>query len=69
MHADVHVQGIGESDDEATSTLNRTRPTADTDEFFQPIPLADKVKGNKKKRVKCMSCAYVLYFSVMSTNL
>jgi hypothetical protein len=69
MHADVHVQDIGESDDDqATSTLNRTRPTADTEEFFQLVSLADKVKGDKKKRVKCMPCAYVLYSSFCGVN-
>lgn len=63
MHVDVHVQDIGDSDDDqAASTLNRTRPTADTEEFFQAIPLVEKVKGDKKRRVKCIPCAYVPFF-------
>jgi len=65
MHDDVHVQSIDESDDdEDARTLNKTRPTADTEEFFKPVALSEKpVKGDKKKRVKCMPCAYVLYSS------
>jgi hypothetical protein len=63
MHTNVHVQVIGDSDDDQeASTLNRTRPTADIEEFFQPLSLADKVKGDKIKRVKCVPCAYVLFF-------
>jgi hypothetical protein len=60
MHSDVRVQNIGDSDDDQTThTLNKTRPTADTDEFFKPVGQSEKVKGDKKKRVKCMPCAYV----------
>jgi hypothetical protein len=62
MHADVHVQDISDSDDDQATTLNRTRPTADTEEFFQAIPLAEKVKGDKKRRVKCIPCSYVPFF-------
>ena len=37
MHADVLVQNIEDSDDDGTPlTLNKTRPTADVDEFFAP---------------------------------
>ena len=64
MHRDVHVQSIDDSDadDHTTHTLNKTRPTADTEEFFKPVAQSDKVTGDKKKRVKCMPCAYVLEF-------
>jgi len=63
MHEDVQIQNIGESeDDQETRTLNKTRPTADTEEFFQPVRRSDKpVKGDKKKRVKCIPCMYVLH--------
>ena len=65
MHDDVHIQSIDdEDDDEDARTLNKSRPTADTEEFFKPVALSEKpVKGDKKKRVKCMPCAYVLYSS------
>jgi len=43
-------------------TLNKTRPTADTEEFFTPVPFSAKVPGDKKKRVKCTSCTYALKF-------
>ena len=59
MHEDVHVQSIdGSDDDQEVWTLNKTRPTADTEEFFKPVAHSEKpVKGDKKKRVKCMPCA------------
>jgi hypothetical protein len=61
MHSDVHVQSIGDSDDDHTThKLNKTRPTADTEEFFKPVSQSDKVRGDKKKRVRCMPCRYVL---------
>lgn len=65
MHKDVQIQSISDEsdDDQETRTLNKTRPTADTEEFFQPVRHSDKpVKGDKKKRVKCIPCAYVLLF-------
>ena len=61
MHSDVRIQTIEDSDDDdATHTLNKTRPTADTEEFFKQVGQSDKVKGDKKKCVRCMPCAYVL---------
>jgi hypothetical protein len=60
----VDIQSIGDTDDEekVPLTLNKTRPTADTEEFFTPVPFSAKVPGDKKKRVKCTSCAYALKF-------
>jgi len=71
MHNDVHIQSIDESDDdEDAQTLNKTQATADTKEFFKPVALSEKpVKGNKKRRVKCMPCAYVLYSSFQRYQL
>lgn len=66
IHADVHVQSIGDTDndgDKTSHTLNKTRLSADTEEFFKPIPLSVKVPGDKKKWVKCIPCVYVLNFS------
>ena len=58
MHADVHVQNIEELDDDgAPVTLNKTRPSADIDEFFAPAPKSATVPGDKKKRLKCKTCA------------
>jgi hypothetical protein len=57
MHADVHVQIIEDSDDDETPlTLNKTRPTADVDEFFAPAPKSATVPGDKKKRFRCKTC-------------
>ena len=42
------------------------------EEFFKPVAHSEKpVKGDKKKHVKCMPCAYVLYslFFKMSTHI
>ena len=73
MHEDVHVQSINESDnDQEAWMLNKTRPTADTKEFFKPVAHSEKpVKGDKKKCLKCMPCAYGLYslFFKMSTHI
>ena len=73
MHEDVHVQSIDESDDNQEAwMLNKTWPTADTEEFFKPVAHSEKpVKGDKKKHVKCMLCTYVLYslFFKMSTHI
>lgn len=70
IHTDVHIQSIGDTDDDDTGsrTLNKTRPTADTEHFFKPIPQSAKVQGDKKKRVKCISCAYVLIFYIHILN-
>jgi hypothetical protein len=57
MHKDVTIQAIDESDDNDHDTqnlkLNRTRPTADIEQFFRRAP---KVPGDKKGRVTCLSC-------------
>ena len=58
MHADIHVQNIKDSDDDGTLvTLNKTRPTADIDEFFAPALKSATVPGDKKKRFRCKTCA------------
>jgi hypothetical protein len=66
LHEDVHVQSLGnnasDSDHEETHTLNKKRPTADTEHFFQAVGPSEKpVKGDKKKRVKCLPCRYIYY--------
>ena len=43
MHKDVHVQSIDESDDDQEAQmLNKTWPTADTEEFFKPVAHSEK---------------------------
>ena len=60
MHADVHIQEIRDlEDDDTPLTLNKTRPTADTEEFFARVPRPARVPGDKKKRMKCKACVYV----------
>lgn len=69
---DVRVQNIGDTNDDdnqAPRTLNKTRPSADTEEFFKPVPLSAKVPGDKKKRVKCMPCAYVLEIFFLTIHI
>ena len=73
MHEDVHVQSIDESDNDQEAQMPiKTQPTADTEEFFKPVAHSEKpVKCDKKKHMKCMPCAYVLYslFFKMSTHI
>ena len=58
MHADINVQNIEDSDDDGTPlTLNKTCPTADVEEFFAPAPKSATVPGDKKKRLRCKTCA------------
>jgi len=58
MHANVHVQNIEDSDNDRTPlTLNKTHPMADMNEFFVPAPKSATVPGDKKKRLRCKTCA------------
>ncbi|PPQ85442.1 hypothetical protein CVT24_002947 [Panaeolus cyanescens] len=53
MESDVHAQDIEEFE---PTILNKTRPTADVDHFFQPAAKPELPKGDKKKRSFCKSC-------------
>lgn len=55
----VHVQTIDDSDDDDHKriSLNKTKPTADIERFFMQLPASAKMPGDKKSRMRCLTCA------------
>jgi hypothetical protein len=55
MYIDVDVLDI-DTDAPSDSEKKKKNPTADIDQFFEAI---GRIKGEKRGRRRCKSCAYV----------
>jgi hypothetical protein len=58
MHVDVHVIEIDSGNEDEKKNSD---PTADIKEFFVDVP--PRSPSDKKRRVQCVSCRYVLFSS------